>query len=233
MKKIRYLIILVLLFVGIKNVYAFDNTIKVYDYALILSNEEEINLKKEVDKYISTNNIDMVIITVRHYNQNNLEDYINEFYTKNELGIGSDKSAIVIAISFKDDIEDIDIKTFGIASDLYSSSEIKDILNNINNKDKYYDKLSTFIEYSNKYVGEFDSVYQDKNILLSINWILIVIVSLIIPTIILLIALLKHKNIIEKRNNNYYVKENSVVITTKADKFLTTNTKKKRLNEKN
>ena len=66
MKKIKYLIITLLLFFGIKNVNAiqkFDTTIKVYDYAQILTEREEKKLKAEANNYVNKHNMDMVIVT--------------------------------------------------------------------------------------------------------------------------------------------------------------------------
>ena len=45
MKNIKYLIIAFLLFIGINNVLAFDNTAKVYDYAQLLTEKKEQELK--------------------------------------------------------------------------------------------------------------------------------------------------------------------------------------------
>jgi len=231
MKKLKFLFIIMLLFVGIQSILAFDNTIKVYDYAQILSEKEEINLKKQVNNYINNYNMDMVLITVKYYTQSTTDEYINAFYNKNNFGKGISKDGVIVAIDLKEN--NISIKTFGKAFNYYSDGEIKNILNQMENNEEYYDKLNTFISYSTKYKNEFDTSYiKDNNFSTSINWLSIIIPSIIIPTIIIFIGILKNKNVKKEENANYYIKSDSVVINTKEDKFVTTNTKKTRINNK-
>ena len=230
MKKLKYLIIILLLFIGIRNIYAFDKTEKIYDYAQILTEKEENKLKSEIDKYINKHNFDMVIVTVKHYMQKNLQDYIKEFYTKNEFGIEPNKDGIIIAIDLKDKQDNIDIKTFGKAISLYSEDEIKNILIEIDNEKGYYDKLDKFINYSNKYIKEQktnnSTIY---DVLYSMNWLVIITISLLAPFILISIWLFKIKKRKKEGNNNYYIKQDSVVIEIKKDEFMTTNTKKVRI----
>ena len=234
MKKIRVLIIVLLLIFGVKSVFAFDNSGKIYDYAHVLKEKEEIKIKKEIDKYISKYNLDMVIVTVKHYTQNSLEEYMKEFYTKNEFGLGNNKDGIMIVLDFKGNLENIQIKTFGLGDSLYSGNEIENILNKINKEDKYNNKFLEFINYSNKYINENEDIYNtNNNIFNDINWMRIIVFSIIITTIIttiiIRIVLLKNKKYKKEYNINYYIKNDSVVINKKDTKFKTTKTKKERI----
>ncbi|MBR6690732.1 MAG: TPM domain-containing protein [Bacilli bacterium] len=231
MKKLKYLFIAMLLFIGIKNVHAFDNTIKVYDYAQILTEKEETKLKEKINNYIDEYNTDMVIVTVKYYNQTILDEYVNLFYNKNKFGIGYSKDGIIIVIDLKND--KIDIKTYGKATNYYSESEIKNILTTLETKTNYYDKLNVFIDYSNKYIKESSNFFkEDNNIYMFINWPSILIPSIIIPTVIIVIGLLKNKSVKKQDTANYYIKKDSIVINKKEDKFVTTNTKKERIRNK-
>ena len=51
MKNIKYIVLLFLIFIEINNVKAFDTSIKVYDYAQVLTAEEEKDLKRERNAY--------------------------------------------------------------------------------------------------------------------------------------------------------------------------------------
>lgn len=234
MRKIKYLIIIMLFFISIKNVHAipkFDNTIKVYDYAQVLTDKEESKLKKEVINYINKYNMDMVIVTVKYYTQSTTREYINAFYNQNGFGKGINKDGIMVVIDLKNN--NISIKTFGRTINYYSENEINNIIDRINSEDHYYDKLDKFINYSDKYLNEFDNNYtKDISAFSIFNWIGILIPSLIVPTIVIVIGLLKNNNVRKKNTAHYYIVENSVVINTKDDKFITTNTKKTRLNNK-
>ena len=228
MKKLKYLIIILLLFIGIRNIYAFDKTEKIYDYAQILTEKEENKLKIGIDKYINKHNLDMVIVTVKHHSHDNLQNYMNEFYVKNDFGIESNIDGIIIVIDLKDKKENIGMKTFGIANSLYNEEKIKTILTEINKEKEYYKKLDKFIDYSNKYIEDNDSEnITISSILSSINWLATIIISLILPLILIIICLLKSKEIKKSENKNY-IKENSIVIDIKKEEFMTTNTKKER-----
>jgi len=229
MKHLKKLIIILLLIIGVSSVKAqrtFDTTIKIYDYAQVLNEKEERDLKNSVDKYIEKYNIDMVLVTVKHYNQNTLEEYMELFYNKNNFGIGDNKDGIMFTIDLKNN--NIAIKTFGITNDLYSQSELNKILNKVNKKDNNKEKISTFIKYSNKYINEYDNDSFDNEFLISIDWIGITIISAILSTVIIFIGILKSKTKIISKRNNDCVK--SLIITIKEDSFITTNTKKRRMN---
>lgn len=229
MKKTNYLFIVLLLFIGIKNIYAFDKTDKIYDYAQVLTEKEENKLKTQIDKYINKNKLDMVVVTVKHYTHNNIENYMNEFYVKNDFGIESNIDGIIIAIDLKAKENNIGIKTFGLANDIYTLDKIKNIINEMNKENNYYDKLNKFIKYSNEYLksnDDNDSTIYD--VLTSINWLAITIISFVIPFILIVILLFKNKKLKKEENLNYYLKKDSIVINIKKEEFMTTNTKKER-----
>lgn len=233
MKNIKYLIIVLFLFIGLGNVSAFDNSVKVYDYAQLLTEKKEQELRTEVNNYINRYNIDMVIVTVKYYEQLNLTDYMNLFYAQNGFGKGINKDGIIAVIDLKENNNKFEIKRYGRANSLYSEEEIKNIINKVNNEDKYYNKLFTFINYSNKYINETNTSYNiDNGSTTYINWLLIIIPSFIISTIITIIIFFKNKKILNNKFNNYYVIENNIVINKKEDKFITTNTKKIRIKKR-
>jgi len=231
MKKIKILITILLLFIGMSSVKAqrkFDTTKKIYDYAQILSESEENKLKVKIDKYIKKYNIDMVIVTVKHYNQNTLTEYMKLFYDTNKFGIGDNKSGIMFTLDLKNN--DVGVKTFGIADGLYSNLEIDKILNKINKEKNYADKADDFIRYSNKYINEVDNIETKESILIKIDWVGNVIFAFIISVIIIFIGFIKLKTREAKTNTENYVK--SLIITTSEDSFITTNTKKRRIGNK-
>lgn len=234
MNKFKYLIIFLFLFIGIKNISAlnnFDNSIKVYDYAQILSDKQEENLKDKVNYYINSNNVDMVIITVKYYQQSNVNDYISLFYNRYLFGKGTSNDGIVAVIDLKDDNDSVEIKTFGNAVNLYTKKEIKKIQRESNEEKNYYDRLIKFIEYSNIYVKtDYTEFKSDDNNYLK-DCLVIGLISFIITSIIIVILLMKEKKVKDNIENNY-IKENSLVINKKEDKFITTHTKKIRMYKK-
>lgn len=231
MKNLKYLILVLFLFMCIKSVNAFDNTIKVYDYAQVLTEKEESKLKKDVDKFINKYNFDMAIVTVKYYNQETLNEYMNLFYIKNDFGIGTNKDGIMAVLDLKNDNNIIWIETFGNVKDYYSESEIKSIINDVQKEKNNYNKLEIFIDGAFNYVDKFEDNYSDTNILLLLNWFQVLTLSILIPTMIVIIGIFKNKNVRKEDSARYYINENSVVITKRNEKYITTNTKKERINK--
>lgn len=216
-----------ILFFGINTAKAlpsFDNTIKVYDYAQILSDSEEKELKNDVNDYINKYKFDMVIVTVKYYMQNDTIQYIDDFYRINKFN----SNGIIAVVDLKNN--NIEIKTFGNTSNYYTEKEINNIKREINNEKTYYDKLSNFIIYSKLYIDNIDTEINKINSN-SINIFSIVFISTLIPTVVVFIGILKNKNVKKAENANYYIKEKSIIINEKNDKFITTNTKKERINK--
>lgn len=231
MKNLKYLILVLLLFIGIKSVNAFDNTIKVYDYAQVLTEKEESKLKKDVDKFIGKYNFDMAIVTVKYYSQETLDEYMNLFYIKNNFGIGINKDGIIAVLDLKNDNNIVGIETFGNVKNYYSESEIKSIINDIQKEKNNYNKLEIFVDGVFNYVDKFEDNYSDTNILLLLNWFQVLTLSILIPTMIVIIGIFKNKNVRKEESARYYINENSVVITKRNEKYITTNTKKERMNK--
>lgn len=231
MKNLKYLILVLFLFIGIKSVNAFDNTIKVYDYAQVLTEKEESKLKKDVDKFIDKYNFDMAIVTVKYYSQETLDEYMNLFYIKNNFGIGINKDGIIAVLDLKNDNNIVGIKTFGNVKNYYSESEIKSIINDIQKEKNNYNKLEIFIDGAFNYVDKFEDNYSDTNILLLLNLFQVLTLSILIPTMIVIIGIFKNKNVRKEESAKYYINENSIVITKRNEKYITTNTKKERINK--
>ena len=223
--KIKYILLLIIIVFGTKltivNAHKFDNKIKLYDYAIVLSDKEKSKLKEKIDKYIDDNDIDLAIVLVKYYNFKSLKEYSKEFYLKNDFGIDYNNKGIILVIDTKEN--NIDIQINGNI-DLYTDNEISSIIESVNKKEKYYDKINIFMEYLNKYIHtDYKSIDKDKkNNLLYIF--ISLIISLVVSSIVVLLLLLKVKNkksIVTKKYTNI-IKLN---INKTEDKYVTTNTK--------
>lgn len=245
MKKFKILFTLLLVFVGIKSVCAFDNTIKVYDYAQVLTSEEEDKLKTKVNEYIEKYNMDMVLVTVRHHEKSNTKEYAQDFYDYNGFGVGDTNDGIIFVIDFTfGGIEhpDIYITTTGESILIYDDYRIDTMLDNIVDRKKfgYFTMFESFIRDSSSYAskgipssnskyeinsnGEY--VYKE-----SFPWVFIIIVSLLVPTIIIIVLINRNKMVRKSVNANYYLKDGSLVIKSRNDMFVTTHTTSVRIND--
>lgn len=242
MKKLKILFTFILIFIGVKSVYAFDNTLKVYDYAQVLTSSEEEKLKESILNYIDTYNMDMVLVTVKYHEKNNTKAYAEDFYDYNNFGIGNTKDGIIFVIDFTFGYTDIYISTTGEAIRMYDDYRINKMLDNIADKkdDGYFSMFESFIKDSSSYASKGipssnsgtqinsngDLVYKK-----SIPWVMIVIISIIVPTVVIVILISKNKMVKKSVNATYYLKDGSVVINNKNDRFITTHTTSVRIND--
>ena len=242
MKKLKILFIFILIFIITNTVSAFDNTLKVYDYAQVLTNSEETNLKELVDNYIKTYNMDMVLVTVKYHQKNNTKSYAEDFYDYNNFGIGSTKDGVIFVIDFSFGYTDIYISTTGQAIRMYDDYRINKMLDNIALKKNngYFEMFKIFVldasnyaksgipsSNSNTIINDYgDFVYKK-----TLPWTTIIIISILVPSITIWILISKNKMIKKSINANYYIKEDSVVINIKKDRFVTTNTTSVRIND--
>ena len=222
-KNIKYIVLIMIFFISMRSIYVnahnFDNTIKIYDYSIVLTDEEKNSLKGKIDEYIDKYNMDMVVVIVKYYTLPTLKEYTDEFYKRNNF----DKNGIILVIDTKND--DANIELSGNVN-LYNKYEIEDILSKVKKQDKYYNKVERFITLSDIYaktnetriIKETDNKSMIKNILISL------IISIVLPAIIVLVLIYKlyRKSNINKKE---YSKVESIIINKREDKFITTNTK--------
>lgn len=233
MKKIKYIIILFLLFIGINSVLAFDTTKKVYDYANVLSESEEENLKEKALEFIGKYNMDMALVTVKHHEKSTTQAYAQDFYDYNGFGVGDDSSGILFVIDFTFGYRDIYMTTTGSAINMYNDYRIEKILDSVaEEKDEtYYNWFNAFIISSTDYASM--GIPKSEVIETKKNYIPLIMATLVLPTIVVLILIFKNRMIRKSVDANYYIKENSVIINNRNDSFITTHTTSVRISEPN
>ena len=232
MKKLNYLLLLFLMFIGISNVYAFDTSLKVYDYAQVLTETEEATLKRSIDLYIANHNMDMALVTVKYHNKVDTMNYADDFYDYNGFGIGPNYDGVIFVIDFTFGYTDIWMSTTGKAINMYTDDRINSILDSVAAKKNsgYYEMLNAFVDKSNYYAQQgiptYDE-YQEEEI----NWLYTFILSAIIPSIIILILVGMNKMVKVATHATQYLVKNSVIINKSSDRFITTHTTSVRIND--
>ena len=234
MKKLKYLFILFLMFIGIGNVCAFDTSLKVYDYAQVLTPTEEYNLKKDIDLYIANHSMDMVLVTVKYHEKSNTMNYADDFYDYNGFGIGSNYDGVIFVIDFSFGYTDIWMSTTGKAINVYTDARIDNILDSVALKKNsgYYEMFKEFIEESSYYakqgIPSYNSGYYSDG---GIDYKNILIVSLLLPTVIIIILILRNKMVKAATTATQYLLKDSVVINKRNERFVTTHTTSVRIND--
>lgn len=201
-----------------------DATEKIYDFANLFTNNEENELYNKVQDFITTYNMDMIIVTIDENNKKSAMHYADDFYDYNDFGIGNSYDGILFLIDMDNRIMWISTTGDRIIR-IYSDSDIDSILDNcysyISNE-KYYDCANAFITSSiDTYVS-----YEKSSFWMGLIAKILFIggSSLLIPTVFCLVKKSKHKNIKLATTANEYLDKSSINITHSADKFIRTHT---------
>ena len=242
MKKIKFLLMILIFLIGINTVNAFDTSLKVYDYAQVLTPSEEENLKNDIDNYISTYNMDMALVTVKHHTKKDIMNYADDFYDYNGFGIGYNYDGVIFVIDFTFGYTDIWMSTTGKAINVYTDYRIDKILDkvSINKNNGYYYMLDAFINESSYYASlgipvpdsnnnniVIENINQERNI----EYGKIAIISFVITSIIVLFLALKNKMVKPATTAHEYLNKESIKINFRNDSFVTTHTSSVRIND--
>lgn len=226
----------------ILNTKAVDASEKVYDFADLLTDEEEQELKLRIDKFIEDTNMDMVIVTDSFsysYDKKN-EEYADDFYDYNDFGLGFEYNSGVLLLRNANPADPYyHMSTTGSAQLYLSDSRIDYILDTI-----YYDihsgyylsGFTKFIDLTENYINEglpetASNYYLDENgnmhrlkgkyyppIGLGL------ILGLISAGITIAIMVAKNKMVKKATRAEEYLDKGTVDITTREDRFLRTHT---------
>lgn len=205
-----------------------DNSVKVYDFADLLTDSEEELLYDEVNNYINKNNYDLAIVTISTNNKNNSQDYADDFYDYNSFGISNTKDGVLILIDM--DKRYVYISTTGYAIKMYDDKRIDSIIDSgydYLKNENYYETFSQMISKLDYYY-DLDFPKSNSNLIISsdgsVSYILkvpyefIFVLSLIITLIVSLILYFKSKLKLKTPSTINYLKKGK--ITVRSDNFI-------------
>ena len=234
MKKIYSLLMVFVAIFGFNvNVQAIDTSQKIYDYANLLTDQEEANLKVKVDEYISKYKMDMVLVTVNKHDKYSTVDYADDFYDYNGFGIGNTKDGVIFVIDSNFGSENLQMETTGEAIIMYDDERINNILDVVYEDYNYYELFSDFIDEcsyyasigtpaSNKdyYINEKGDMVRKRYF----PYLMSILVSVGVATIVLLVLIHKNKMVKKETKANVYLNKETTNITNRSDQFITTHT---------
>ena len=221
-----------------------DNSIKVYDYADLLSDSEEKELENIATNFVKTYNMDVAMVTINE-NPYGVSDYYSQiyaqdFYYYNRFGINSSHDGFILLIDMSNRY--IYMATKGKAMLVYDDERIyniTDVAYNYLKNGNYYDGYKAMMDQasiyakegtaeSNKYycVDKDGEPYQCVEIPKSVNWPLSLVIGLLGSLVPAFVHTRKYKGIKLATNANSYLKNSN--IDTQTDQFLTTFTSRVR-----
>lgn len=210
-----------------------DSSLKVYDFADILTSDEESEIITNIKNYINKTNMDMVIVTIDmpYSSDNENETYAADFYDYNDFGIDYENySGVLLLRNVYSEDPYFNVYTFGEAQLYYSYDNCENMLDDIypylRNKD-YLTGFNLFISDFSKY---YDSGYKTTAYYLDENGILVkkykppylgANIIAIITTIVSMIVMI-NKNVMVKAaiNANEYLDKRSINYSNKKDNLI-------------
>lgn len=218
---------------------AVDAKEKIYDYADILGEEEEKELKQKIDDFITTTKMDMVIVipTFSYYSDQENEDYAANFYDYNDFGMDFDNnSGILFLRNANPEDPYFNIYTFGSAQLYFNYDRLENTLDNIyydiSNKqyqvafEKFIDEMTDYYKSGIPKVMKSYKVNKEGYLykIYTIPWIPVILISLTITLIIMLILVKKNKMVLKASEAAEYINKESIKITERKDTFITSHT---------
>ncbi len=222
---------------NLENVYEtamVDASEKIYDFADLLTDEEEASLREYATDFIDKAKMDIVILTI---NRKYTSDYENEdiaadFYDYNDFGIDFSNYSGVLLLRNANSLDPYyNMYTFGDAQLYFSFNRMDYILdyigNDIGNKN-YYEAFHDFISEIDYYYrtgipDEYANYYVDENGDLHKRFVPPIlfasIISFIITMIIISILIKRNKLVSKPTKADEYLDVNTIRYTEKLDNF--------------
>lgn len=215
---------------------------KVYDFADLLTDDEEQLLKTRIDKFIEDNNMDMVIVTdsFTYYNDKENEAYADNFYDYNDFGINYEHNTGVLLLRNANPSDPYyHMSTSGDAQLYLNDSRVDSILDNIYDdihEGRYLDGFIRFVNETDNYIklgmpssAENYYVDDDGNMHrlkgkyhppLAVAGL----AGLIVTGIVIGIMVSKNKMIKKATRAEEYIDKESINITNRQDTFIRSHT---------
>lgn len=208
---------------------------KVYDFAEVLTDNEESALYKQINKFVTETNMDLVVVTIKDNPVNSAKDYAHNFYSYNFFK----DDGVLFLIDFAE--SEIYMTTNGKAYDLFPDSRMQPILKNVYGRimqKEFYTACSIFVNSISGFVG-IGEVEKGEDVVIDVDGtvhkeslIIEALVIALIGTVIGMIVLVSMNKMVKPATSSreFLVKE-SMVINDISDVFISSNTTRRRRNK--
>lgn len=219
---------------NVKSVPLVDSSQKIYDFADILSDEEEKKIYASIQDFIEETNMDMVFVSINmpYSSDSKNEDFAADFYDYNDFGISfSNYSGILLLRNDYSADRYYDIYTFGDAQLYFDQDRYDNILDGIYEQfvsKNYLGGIQKFISkcsyyYSKGYASQYKHAYVDADSFIRYNYYVPVVPcivgSLVLTLIVMAIMVSKNKMVRKAMSASEYLDKNSVNYTAHTDQF--------------
>ena len=218
---------------------AIDASEKIYDFAEILTEEEETTLKEKVDEFIEKTNFDIAIVTAdfTYYSDSENEDYAADFYDYNDFGIDYEKySGVVFFRNANPSDPYYGLYTFGNAQLYFDNNRVNSILDAVYSRissKEYEEGITSIINqliyyYDSGKSKSMDNYTVDENGYLKEIFVAPISTALfmaVIFTIIIIVVLVEKNKMVRKATEaGEYLNKRFTKITKREDKLINSHT---------
>lgn len=200
---------------------------KIYDFAELLTEEEEKQLYDKIKEFIANTNLDLAIVTINTNVKDSTQEYADDFYDYNDFSI----DGLAFVIDMQNRI--FYISTAGKAMLYYDDYRIEYILSALDQEmynHEYFNACNTLISQLTEYYNNGFSDNADKYVVIGTQiyrktpYLLLSIIAVVSATIGTLILALRNKKIKLAANSNDYFDNKSFEITKDTKEFISSNT---------
>ena len=200
---------------------------KIYDFAELLTEEEEKQLYDKVKEFIANTNLDFAIVTINTNVKDSTQEYADDFYDYNDFSI----DGLAFVIDMQNRI--FYISTAGKAMLYYDDYRIEYILSALDQEmynHEYFNACNTLISQLTEYYNHGFPDNADKYVVIGTQiyrktpYLLLSIIAVVSATIGTLILALRNKKIKLATNSNDYFDNKSFEITKDTKEFISSNT---------
>lgn len=216
-----------------------DASLKVYDFASILTEDEEKEIYNYSMEFKEKTGMELIYLTIdmEYTNDPKNEDFAANFYDYNDFGIDLEHYDGILLLRNNYALDKYyDMYTFGSAQLYFNQSRYDDILDSIYydlTNDNYLEGFRYFKDkclnyynvgkpskYKNSYIDEMGMIRNR----FSVPYLLAFIISFIVTLFVVIINVRKNKMIKKATEATVYVDKKSINYTEKVDQFINSRT---------
>lgn len=200
---------------------------KIYDFAELLTEEEEKQLYDKVKEFLANTNLDLAIVTINTNVKDSTQEYADDFYDYNDFSI----DGLAFVIDMQNRI--FYISTAGKAMLYYDDYRIEYILSALDQEmynHEYFNACNTLISQLTEYYDSGFSDNADKYVIVGTQiyrktpYLLLSIIAVVSATIGTLILALRNKKVKLASNSNDYFDNKAFEKTKDTKELISSNT---------
>ncbi|MGL4336617.1 MAG: TPM domain-containing protein [Turicibacter sp.] len=211
---------------------AMAQSTRVFDFENVLSNSHIEQLELEISNIQKQFDHDVAIVTQANLNGKSSQEYADDFYDENHLGLTSELSGILLLINLAD--QEVYLSTTGEAISYFPNQRISKLIDEITPSlsAKDYDEATRlFVNSVRQYLslgipnGQYEEMERTPIQAFWMRLLTCGLVASVITLVFIIYVLTSYKP--SKRTNHFYDQNvSSVVISKKVDQYLRSNVTK-------